>query len=252
MEESNWWLQYVSPPPFPSWSYQLNVFSSLSELMLDLLTISLVAGIPTSLKNIPQKYNIIIRLWTNCFYRLLKNLWHSSPISKIAWNIARVDSRPLATLPNIPTHICTTSSLTTAAVTNRLCSFHHMEYACCKVCSCLRVEHAVEGVHQDVQCAAVARWSWRVCATEHILRSSLSEGRAARVALARMEVHPSSLLSSLPSSPYCCVHMAPTPQTTVAVPLSQFPLLPRSSNRLWWPCWASTPRSTAWPLMSSA
>ena len=118
--------------------------------MLDLLTISLVAGILMLLKNIPQKYNIIICLWTNCLYCLLKNLWHSSPISKIAWNIVQVNLRPLATSPDIPAHICTTSSLTTAAVTNMLHLFHHMEYACCKMCLCLWVEHTVEGVHWDV------------------------------------------------------------------------------------------------------
>ena len=40
----------------------LNVFASLSELMLDLLTISLAPGVPALLKNIPKKYNIIVAL----------------------------------------------------------------------------------------------------------------------------------------------------------------------------------------------
>jgi protein SMG6 len=57
---------------------------SLSELMLRLLEISLAPGVPASLRNIPEKYNIIIRLWTNCFYRLLENLRRSSLNSKIA------------------------------------------------------------------------------------------------------------------------------------------------------------------------
>jgi len=83
-EESDRGPQDVSSPPFPSCRYQLNVFVSLSELMLDLLTISLAPGVPASLKNIPEKYNIIIHLWTNCFYRLLENLRRSSPTSKIA------------------------------------------------------------------------------------------------------------------------------------------------------------------------
>jgi protein SMG6 len=52
--------------------------------MLNLLEISLTSGVPTSLRNIPDKYNIIIRLWTNCFYRLLENLRRSSLASKIA------------------------------------------------------------------------------------------------------------------------------------------------------------------------
>jgi protein SMG6 len=57
---------------------------SLSELMLRLLEISLAPGVPASLRNIPEKYNIIIRLWTNCFYRLLENLRRSSLNSRIA------------------------------------------------------------------------------------------------------------------------------------------------------------------------
>jgi hypothetical protein len=51
--------------------------------MLNLLEISLASGVPASLRNIPDKYNIIIRLWTNCFYRLLENLRRSSLSSKI-------------------------------------------------------------------------------------------------------------------------------------------------------------------------
>jgi protein SMG6 len=53
-------------------------------MMLNLLEISLATGVPTSLRNIPDKYNIIIRLWTNGFYRLLENLRRSSLTSKIA------------------------------------------------------------------------------------------------------------------------------------------------------------------------
>ena len=52
--------------------------------MLNLLEISLASGVPASLRNIPDKYNIIIRLWTNCFYRLLENLRRSSLTSKVA------------------------------------------------------------------------------------------------------------------------------------------------------------------------
>lgn len=52
--------------------------------MFDLLTISLAPGVPAWLKNIPEKHNIIIRLWTNCFYRLLENLRRSSPTFMIA------------------------------------------------------------------------------------------------------------------------------------------------------------------------
>ncbi|KAF8469313.1 hypothetical protein DFH94DRAFT_812796 [Russula ochroleuca] len=42
------------------------------------------SGVWTSLRNIPDKYNIIIRPWTNCFYCHLKNPRRSSLTSKIA------------------------------------------------------------------------------------------------------------------------------------------------------------------------
>ena len=146
MEGSDRGPQDVSSPPFlPCW-YHLNVFASLSELVLDLLTTSLAPGVPASLKNIPEKYNITIRLWTNCFYRLLGNLWRSSPTSKITlehlqefiyhaytsplernmlkdyragWLEALADLARYRTVVTamIPTHTRTPSSLTTAAVT---------------------------------------------------------------------------------------------------------------------------------------
>jgi hypothetical protein len=53
-------------------------------MMLNLLEISLASGIPASLRNIPEKYNII-RLWTNCFYRVLENLRRCSLASQIAY-----------------------------------------------------------------------------------------------------------------------------------------------------------------------
>jgi hypothetical protein len=52
--------------------------------MPNLLEISLTLGAPASLRNIPEKYNNTIRLWTNCSYRLLENLRRSSLTSKIA------------------------------------------------------------------------------------------------------------------------------------------------------------------------
>jgi len=128
------------------------LFSSLSELMLNLLEISLTPGVPASLRNIPEKYNIIIRLWTNCFYRLLENLRRSSLTSKIAleylqefiyyaytfytallerntfsdyrsgWLEALGDLARyrIVIAAMIPAHTRGSSSLTTAAVTNGL------------------------------------------------------------------------------------------------------------------------------------
>jgi len=66
------------------WKSLIEDHKRLSEMMLNLLEISLASGVPASLRNIPEKYNIIVRLWTNCFYRLLENLRRSSLSSKIA------------------------------------------------------------------------------------------------------------------------------------------------------------------------
>jgi protein SMG6 len=47
-------------------------------MMHNLLEISLNPSVPTSLRNIPAKYNIIIRLWTHAFYKLLESLRRAS------------------------------------------------------------------------------------------------------------------------------------------------------------------------------
>ncbi|EPQ58457.1 hypothetical protein GLOTRDRAFT_72892 [Gloeophyllum trabeum ATCC 11539] len=53
----------------------------LAEMMHNLLEISLAPSVPSSLRNIPEKYKIIIRLWTHGFHKLLESLrrssWHS-------------------------------------------------------------------------------------------------------------------------------------------------------------------------------
>ena len=82
MEESNRRSQEVSSISLSKLHGLIK--NSLSELMLRLLEISLAPGVPASLRNIPEKYNIIIRLWTNCFYRLLENLRRYSLNSRIA------------------------------------------------------------------------------------------------------------------------------------------------------------------------
>jgi protein SMG6 len=73
-----------TPFPFSNLHRLITVACSLSELMLCLLEISLAPGGSASLRNIPKNYNIIIRLWTNCFYRLLDNLRQCSINSRIA------------------------------------------------------------------------------------------------------------------------------------------------------------------------
>ncbi|KAI0037957.1 hypothetical protein FA95DRAFT_1612578 [Auriscalpium vulgare] len=55
----------------------------LAEMMHNLLAISLSPNIPASSRNIPEKYNIGILLWTHAFHRLLENLRRSSLNSRI-------------------------------------------------------------------------------------------------------------------------------------------------------------------------
>ena len=74
----------ASSPLFPLCRYQLNVFTSLFELMLDLLTTSSAHGIPASLKNILEHYDIIVHLLTDDFSSPLKHLRQSSSASKTA------------------------------------------------------------------------------------------------------------------------------------------------------------------------
>ena len=52
--------------------------------MHNLLEISLTPSVPASLCNIPTKYNIIIRLWTHAFHKLLETLCHASFTSLLA------------------------------------------------------------------------------------------------------------------------------------------------------------------------
>ena len=52
--------------------------------MQNLLEISLAPSVPASLRNIPTKYNIIIRLWTHGFHKLLESLRRASFASPLA------------------------------------------------------------------------------------------------------------------------------------------------------------------------
>jgi protein SMG6 len=47
---------------------------SLAEMMHNLLQLTLASNVPASLRNIPEKYNLIMRLWRNGFYHPLENL----------------------------------------------------------------------------------------------------------------------------------------------------------------------------------
>ncbi|KAI9064193.1 hypothetical protein FKP32DRAFT_1603074 [Trametes sanguinea] len=51
---------------------------ALAESIREMLTLTLAPTVPASLKNIPQKYNLIIRLWSHAFYHLLESLRHAA------------------------------------------------------------------------------------------------------------------------------------------------------------------------------
>ena len=56
----------------------------LAEKIHTLLQWTLAPNVPASLRNIPQKYNIIIRLWTHGFYKPLETLRRTSFQSAVA------------------------------------------------------------------------------------------------------------------------------------------------------------------------
>ena len=53
-------------------------FIRLAESICEMLALTLAPTVPASLKNIPQKYNLIIRLWSNTFYHFLESLRHAA------------------------------------------------------------------------------------------------------------------------------------------------------------------------------
>ncbi|KAH9943293.1 uncharacterized protein BXZ73DRAFT_74284 [Epithele typhae] len=62
---------------------QLMLLVRLVECIREMLALTLAPTVPASLKNIPQKYNLIIRLWSHVFYHLLESLRQptSSPVA---------------------------------------------------------------------------------------------------------------------------------------------------------------------------
>ncbi|KAF7304708.1 PINc domain-containing protein [Mycena kentingensis (nom. inval.)] len=66
------------------WQRRLNNHKELAELIHNLLEISLAPSVPPSLRNIPVKYNIIIRLWSFGFHKLLEALRRASFTSPLA------------------------------------------------------------------------------------------------------------------------------------------------------------------------
>ncbi|KII90159.1 hypothetical protein PLICRDRAFT_124089 [Plicaturopsis crispa FD-325 SS-3] len=66
------------------WKAVIHDHKKLAEMMHNLLELSLALSVPASLRNIPTKYNIIIRLWTHAFHKLLEALRRASFNSPLA------------------------------------------------------------------------------------------------------------------------------------------------------------------------
>ncbi|KAJ3572504.1 hypothetical protein NP233_g3036 [Leucocoprinus birnbaumii] len=66
------------------WMKKVEEHKSLAEDMYNLLQLSLAPSVPASLKNVPTKYNIVVRLWTHAFHKLLEALRRASFASQLA------------------------------------------------------------------------------------------------------------------------------------------------------------------------
>ncbi|GLB35314.1 putative est1 DNA/RNA binding domain [Lyophyllum shimeji] len=66
------------------WKNQIANHKQLAEYIHNLLDISLAPSVPASLRSIPTKYNIIVRLWTYAFHKLLESLRRASFASPLA------------------------------------------------------------------------------------------------------------------------------------------------------------------------
>ncbi|KAH7930887.1 hypothetical protein BV22DRAFT_1054224 [Leucogyrophana mollusca] len=66
------------------WMKLISDHKELADMMHTLMNISLAASVPASLRVIPTKYNIIIRLWTHAFHKLLEALRRASFSSPLA------------------------------------------------------------------------------------------------------------------------------------------------------------------------
>ncbi|KAF8892624.1 hypothetical protein BD779DRAFT_1610166 [Infundibulicybe gibba] len=66
------------------WKKQIADHKHLVDTIHSLLEMSLASNVPSSLRNIPTKYNIIVRLWTYGFHKLLESLRRASLTSPLA------------------------------------------------------------------------------------------------------------------------------------------------------------------------
>ena len=121
-------LPAVTSPPFPPCWFQLNVFISLSKLMLDLLTMSsahivenLWRSSSTSMMALEYIQEFIYHGYTFYTVLLQRNTFKEY---RVSWLEALGDlaQYSIVVTAMIPAHTRTSSSLTTAAGTNGLCS----------------------------------------------------------------------------------------------------------------------------------
>ncbi|PFH52354.1 hypothetical protein AMATHDRAFT_74154 [Amanita thiersii Skay4041] len=66
------------------WKRRIADHKKLADTIHELLIISLSPSVPASLRHIPTKYNIIVRLWTYAFHKLLESLRRASFTSPVA------------------------------------------------------------------------------------------------------------------------------------------------------------------------
>ena len=77
MEEIGFGASAVRPHTLRSLDALLIYLIRLAESIREMPCPHVGAYRSRVLKNIPQKYNLIIRLWTHAFYRLLESLRHA-------------------------------------------------------------------------------------------------------------------------------------------------------------------------------
>ncbi len=70
--------QAVRRHRFPSRRRRTDSFSRPAEAMHNLLELTLAPGVPASVRHIPIKYNVIMRLWSHAFNKPLQALRNSS------------------------------------------------------------------------------------------------------------------------------------------------------------------------------
>ena len=85
MEEIGFGASAVRPHTLRSLDALLIYLIRLAESIREMLALTLVPTVPASLKNIPQKYNLIIHPWYHAFCHLLESLCHAAcpPMSSV-------------------------------------------------------------------------------------------------------------------------------------------------------------------------